>query len=59
MTSAIYTATVPSFTAALTSLSAILAKAADHPQAATLPDARLAPDMFPLSWQVQLACFHG
>jgi hypothetical protein len=34
------------------SLSAILAKAESHPKAAELPEARLAEDMFPLTFQV-------
>jgi hypothetical protein len=59
MSQAVYTASVESFVAALGSLSAILAQAAQRPDAATLPGARLAPDMFPLSTQVQLACFHA
>jgi uncharacterized protein len=59
MSQAIYTASVESFAAALGSLTAILAKAADREDAATLPAARLAPDMFPLSTQVQLTCFHA
>lgn len=55
-----YQASVPVFTQGLTSLSSILAKAAAHAEArgiapAELLDARLAPDMFPLMRQVQIA----
>jgi len=59
MSQNIYTASVESFIAALGSLAAILAQAAGREDAATLPGARLAPDMFPLSTQVQLTCFHA
>jgi uncharacterized protein len=55
MSQAIYIASVESCAAALGSLSEILAKAAEREDAATLPAARLAPDMFPLFAQVQLA----
>jgi hypothetical protein len=48
----------------LTALSAVLDKAAEHAQAngiaeAELVEARLAPDMFPLSRQVQIATDHA
>ena len=59
MSQNIYTASVESFTAALGSLAAILAQAATREDAASLPAVRLAPDMFPLSTQVQLTCFHA
>jgi hypothetical protein len=59
MSQNIYTASVASFTAALGSLAAILAQAATREDAASLPAERLAPDMFPLSTQVQLTCFHA
>jgi hypothetical protein len=59
MSQAIYTASVESFAAALGSLSAILSQAAQREDAVSLPAARLAPDMFPLSTQVQLTCFHA
>lgn len=59
MSQAIYTATTESFIGALNSLSAILAQAAARADASNLPGARLAPDMFPLSAQVQLSCFHA
>jgi uncharacterized protein len=59
MSDAIYTATAASFTGVLTSLGAILAQAAERQDAASLPAARLAPDMFPLSAQVQLTCYHA
>lgn len=43
----------------LTSLDHILAQAEAHPKAATFPDAQLAPDMYPLRKQVQIACQHA
>ena len=54
-------ACVPPMTRTLRALSAMLDKAAAHAQArgldqATLLDARLTPDMFPLVRQVQIAC---
>ena len=56
-----YTFSVEAFVPALKSLAHILDKGAEHARAAkadpdTLADARLAPDMFPLSTQVQFAC---
>jgi hypothetical protein len=53
-----------SFAPMLRSLSEILDKAAEHVKAkkidpAKLVDGRLAPDMFPLTRQVQLACDHA
>jgi hypothetical protein len=54
-----YIASVESCAASLGSLSEILAKAAAREDAATLPAARLAPDMFPLFAQVQLACYQA
>jgi uncharacterized protein len=59
MPDAIYTASVETFIGALNDLDAILALAAGREDAASLPGARLAPDMFPLSTQVQLTCFHA
>ncbi len=55
-----YHASVPVFQRMLTALSAILAKAAAHAEAqgidpAELIQARLAPDMIPLSGQIQIA----
>jgi hypothetical protein len=55
-----YHASVPVFVRALTNLSAILRKAEEHAAAkkidsAVFVNARLAPDMFPLSRQVQSA----
>ncbi len=55
-----YQASVPTFTLMLNNLSAILEKAAAHAEAkkidpAVLLNARLYPDMFPLSRQVQIA----
>jgi uncharacterized protein len=59
-----YQASVPVFLQMLTSLSAILDKAAQHAGAhgsnpAEFITARLAPDMFPLSRQVQIATDHA
>ena len=61
MTDAIYTSSIPVFTQMLGSLDAILAKAATHVaekniEPTALTQARLFPDMFPLSKQVQIAC---
>jgi len=55
-----YDASVPAFIAALTNLSALLTKGAAHADAkkfdpSVLVNARLAPDMFPLARQVQIA----
>ncbi|MDF3936182.1 DUF1993 domain-containing protein [Pseudomonas citronellolis] len=60
MSLSIYQISVPVFIRMLGNLSAILAKADAHAQAksidpAVLLGARLAPDMFPLSRQVQIA----
>jgi hypothetical protein len=57
-------ASIPTFTRMLNSLSAILDKAVAHSKsnggdAATLLEARLAPDMFPLVKQVQIATDHA
>ena len=54
-------ASVPVFTRLLTNLSAILGKAAAHAEAKKIDQsvfvtARLAPDMLPLSSQIQIAC---
>lgn len=59
-----YQASVPAFQQTLTALSAILDKAAAHAASAgvdpaELVSARLAPDMFPLSRQVQIATDHA
>lgn len=56
----LYDITVPAFIRAFTNLSAILAKAEAHAEAGGLDpqiylEARLAPDMFPLTGQVQRA----
>lgn len=59
MPHAIHAASAESFAASLGSLASILSLATQHEGAATLPAARLAPDMLPLSSQVQLACFHA
>jgi hypothetical protein len=59
-----YQASVPVFLQMLTALSAILDKAVEHARAnrtdpAELVNARLAPDMFPLARQVQIATDHA
>ena len=61
MTISIYTISVDTFVPMLRSLSALLDKGAEHAHAKGLdPDslvnAKLAPDMFPLARQVQIAC---
>jgi hypothetical protein len=61
MTMTIYDMSIPSFTRALVNLAAILEKGAAYAAAkkfdpAVLIQARLAPDMLPLSAQVQIAC---
>ena len=60
MTTAMYTHSVPVFKQMLTALKTILAQASEHATAKSIePDAflqaRLAPDMFPLLKQVQIA----
>lgn len=60
MTISMYSASVPVFVRMLTNLAVILDKGAQHAQAKNFdPDilvqSRLAPDMFPLSRQVQIA----
>ena len=60
MTSPMYTHSVPVFKQMLTALKTILAQASEHAAAKSIePDAllqaRLAPDMFPLLKQVQIA----
>ncbi len=61
MSLSFHAASVPLFQQMLGSLKHILAKAADHAEAKkiepqALLGARLAPDMFPLTRQVQIAC---
>ena len=61
MTSSMYSASIPVFQQMLGSLDAILAKAEAHAaekkiEPAALTQARLFPDMFPLTLQVQIAC---
>ncbi len=61
MTPSIYDLTIPVLTRGLTNLSAILDKASAHAAAkkfdpAVLGQARLFPDMFPLTRQVQITC---
>jgi hypothetical protein len=60
MKNSMYQTSVPTFTRVLNNLAAILEKAAAHAQArkidpAALLNARLFPDMFPLTRQIQLA----
>jgi len=60
MTLSMYQASIPAFIRILNNLSAILDKAAAHAEAkkiepSVLINARLAPDMFPLSRQIQIA----
>ena len=60
MTISMYQASVPVFVKGLTNLKAILEKAAAHAQAKKIDDtvfvnARLYPDMLPLSGQIQIA----
>jgi hypothetical protein len=64
MTINIYQASVPAFLQTLGALSGILTKAAAHAEAkkidpSVLINARLAPDMFPLARQVQIATDHA
>ena len=59
-----YEASIPVFQRALINLSAILTKAAAHAEAkkfdpVVLVNARLAPDMLPLSRQIQIAVDHA
>jgi len=61
MTLAMYQIAVPPFVQTLTALAGVLAKAETHAAAkkfdpAVLLASRLAPDMFPLSRQVEIAC---
>ena len=61
MTFSMYDASVPVFKQILTSLSAVIDKAEAHAtekkiEPAALLQARLYPDMFPLTRQVQVAC---
>lgn len=61
MSLSMYDASVPVFARALTTLSKLLEKGAAHAAAkgvapAEMLDARLAPDMYPLTRQVQTAC---
>jgi uncharacterized protein len=64
MSYSLHAAAAGTFTGMLSSLSKILDKAAEHAAkegwaAEKLPAARLAPDMFPLTKQVQIACDHA
>ena len=56
-----YTMTIETFVPMLRSMAGVLDKGVEHARAAksdstTLVEARLAPDMYPLAEQVQLAC---
>jgi len=57
----VYTIAIKTYAPVLRTLSEILDKAAEHagPDADALGEARLAPDMFPLVKQVQIACDHA
>jgi uncharacterized protein len=60
----VYTMAIDTFVPMLRSLSNILDKGAEHAKAKTLDsaalvNARLAPDMYTLAQQVQLACDHA
>ena len=60
MSLSMYQASIPTFVRGLTNLSAILNKAASYAESkkidpSVLINARLAPDMFPLSRQIQIA----
>jgi hypothetical protein len=64
MSSNLYSSSVPVFTQYLTSLSSLLSKAAAHAETKKIDPsvfvgARIAPDMFPLSRQVQIATDHA
>jgi hypothetical protein len=64
MTISMYQASVPLFIKTLTNLKGILEKASAHAQAkkideSVLMNARLYPDMFPFTRQVQIACDFG
>lgn len=64
MSLSMFQASVPVFTRGLTNLSTILAKGAEYAAArkidpSVLVNARLYPDMFPLSRQVQIATDHA
>jgi uncharacterized protein len=64
MTVSMFTASVPVYTQFLTSLSAILKKAAAHAEAKKIDpsifiNARLSPDMYALARQVQIATDHA
>jgi len=61
MTISMYQASVPRFINTLNNLSAILDKALAHAEAkkiapSVLPNFRMAPDMLPMTTQVQIAC---
>ena len=64
MSSNLYSSSVPVFTQYLTRLSSLLSKAAAHAETKKIDPsvfvgARIAPDMFPLSRQVQIATDHA
>jgi hypothetical protein len=59
MTRSLYDFSIETFVPMLRSLSEILDKARTDKQAAVTVDDRLAPDMFSLAQQVQVACDHA
>ncbi len=64
MKSNLYSQSIEVFVPLLRTLAGLLEKGADHARGrdmdpAALAGARLAPDMFPLTTQVQLACHHA
>lgn len=56
MSYTIYDASIVAAQHLLTSLQGILSKAEAHPDGASFPDRRLAPDMLPFSFQVWSVC---
>jgi hypothetical protein len=54
-----HTLAVETFVPVLETSSKLLRRASEHAKAKDLPEAKLAPDMFPLRLQIQLACFHA
>lgn len=56
MSVSMYDISVGVYTSGITSLIAILKKAAESPEAATLPAAKLSEDMKDLTFNVQSAC---
>lgn len=56
MSYTIYDASIVAAKHLLTALQGIITKAEAHPEAASFPDRRLAPDMLPLSFQIWSVC---